>query len=673
MAVDLTQPLSQTVAKYKNSLDPTEIIGGNNANSVMTKILREELVNLEGIYITQNPESGAPGKGGNLYDGNTSFLDEYTNKIFGAPFQLMDSVDKRFDEINKHVGNEYLRNFLINTPILHIKPGMPKYTGGDDGIDIVNTIGNMFLGKNKGMGYLDSFLLELASAAGSFVGGKMQKRMYGFQETYYQYMSYVNYMCRSTAVFLNLGRKTVVTAHGDSMYLDTAKWENYRWLSNSTYRNPSKILDDILRSTVVGSVVSDMIKGLRSDIAAARKGVLKTIEAGERAANAVGQDIVTLVKDGFENTNFWQYLSSGTKKAAELVEDIAKDPAGSLGSAASGLWNGLGSIVTSAKDAIADTAKSTFKTLMAEYDHASKTSIYDVSVDRICSVLFMVEPAPFEENISNTVEPSAIEAGLDAIGSAVGKEIAFITNSNTDLGAIDNLVEFVGGGAAAIGSVIANIVEPVTGGFMSNLFSGAIRSIKGEKMIYPKIYKSSESSQDYNFTISLKTPYGDVYNYYMNILVPLFHLIGLAAPKMITANSIASPFLVQAFIPGMVTCQLGIIKTMTISKNPDNRRVSVNGYPLEIKVSFSIEELYNALSISPANDPAAFLFNETLNDYMANLAGLQPSVNTYMAQRRTALENVGNYFTSGEWEEDLSQKTLAAVENLFNPYARQGK
>jgi hypothetical protein len=192
-------------------------------------------------------------------------------------------------------------------------------------------------------------------------------------------------------------------------------------------------------------------------------------------------------------------------------------------------------------------------------------------------------------------------------------------------------------------------------------------------MIYPKIYKSSESSQDYNFTISLKTPYGDVYNYYMNILVPLFHLIGLAAPKMITANSIASPFLVQAFIPGMVTCQLGIIKTMTISKNPDNRRVSVNGYPLEIKVSFSIEELYNALSISPANDPAAFLFNETLNDYMANLAGLQPSVNTYMAQRKTALENVGNYFTSGEWEEDLSQKTLAAVENLFNPYARQGK
>ena len=78
---------------------------------------------------------------------------------------------------------------------------------------------------------------------------------------------------------------------------------------------------------------------------------------------------------------------------------------------------------------------------------------------------------------------------------------------------------------------------------------------------------------NYSFTINLSSPYGDVYNYYMNIVVPLMHLIALAAPRMVSANSVASPFLVQAFIPGMCTCQLGIIQSLSIEKNPSGKRV----------------------------------------------------------------------------------------------------
>lgn len=188
-------------------------------------------------------------------------------------------------------------------------------------------------------------------------------------------------------------------------------------------------------------------------------------------------------------------------------------------------------------------------------------------------------------------------------------------------------------------------------------------------MIYPSIYSGSKSTMNYNFSMVLTTPYGDRYNYYMNILVPLMHLIALVAPRMVTSNSIASPYLVQAYMPGQCTCQLGIISNMNIVKNPNQDHVSVDGFPLTIKVEFTIEELYNAMSISPANDPGSFLFNETLNDYMANLSGLIPSIDTYTIQRKTMFENLGAYISNGEFINDAASTVIEAIENKVNPFA----
>ena len=203
---------------------------------------------------------------------------------------------------------------------------------------------------------------------------------------------------------------------------------------------------------------------------------------------------------------------------------------------------------------------------------------------------------------------------------------------------------------------------------MTNLFSGAIQSIKGQKMIYPKIYDTSTSSMNYQFTINLTSPYGDVYNYYMNIVVPLMHLIALASPRMVNANTVASPYLVQAYIPRMCTCHLGIISNMTIQKNPKGNHVSVNGFPLDVKVTFTIQELYNSMAISPGNDPSSFLFNETLNDYLANLAGLIPSVDTYTKQRKAMFQALENYISSGEWMNDALSGVVDKIEDIANPF-----
>ena len=108
---------------------------------------------------------------------------------------------------------------------------------------------------------------------------------------------------------------------------------------------------------------------------------------------------------------------------------------------------------------------------------------------------------------------------------------------------------------------------------------------------------------------------------------------------------------------------------MSIKKNGNNsKHVSAQGYPLDVTVTFDIEELYNSLSISPANDPASFLFNETLNDYMSNLAGLQPAAETYTRQRNMMLQNLETYFTGWELAEDMVNEAVMKIENGINPF-----
>ena len=614
----------------------------------LTNILAKELAALENIH-RQNPDTGADA------DGTRTYLGQYTNHLFGAPFQLINSVDQRFSAVNENLGAEYMRNFTLNSPILHIKPGMTKYTGSQKGSAILNTLRQLYTSNGQRSG-ADIILENLAKSTIFKSGSKLQKRMFGFQDTYYQYMSHVNYMCRSMAAFLcltddfNNGDRSQLLPHGcftnkNGNKLDnfaTIDWSNYRFLSTSKPMLPSEELSAMAESTVIGSGA----KAVASWLGTAAKGsgnILKSIgKSIGLSADAMGQ---------------W---------AMNRVFGVEDEAAGD-------------NLVENIKSVFSKSSDENYKLFEESMNISSKigenasVTLNDIIVDKVNSVMFMVEPVQFEETITNTIEPSMIESMLDSLNQGVGQELAFITNSNVDFGTIDGLTDFLGNTISSVAESVSGIVEKVSGGFLSNLLHGAVRSIKGQKMIYPDIYKSSNTEMNYNYTVNLVSPYGDDYNYFMNIIVPLIHLICLAAPRAVSANAISSPYLVQTWIPGICTCQLGMISEMHIVKNPNLRHVSVHGFPLEVKVTFTVRELYNALSISPANDPASFLFNETLNDYMANLGGLSPSSDTYNKQRKVSFDALENYYSSGEYMNDFLQGITSDIESFVNPYINNGQ
>ena len=107
----------------------------------------------------------------------------------------MKSVDTRVEDVNKKIGRKYLKNFVLDAPVVTIMPGQPKYLPGE---------------KNK-EGYTQSFLEATVGSLGALkqisadadLSGK-DLRLYDFQWAYIECMQYVNVLCRACASFLEL-------------------------------------------------------------------------------------------------------------------------------------------------------------------------------------------------------------------------------------------------------------------------------------------------------------------------------------------------------------------------------------------------------------------------------------------------------------------------------------
>lgn len=146
---------------------------------------------------------------------------------------------------------------------------------------------------------------------------------------------------------------------------------------------------------------------------------------------------------------------------------------------------------------------------------------------------------------------------------------------------------------------------------------------KGGKIAFPEIWSDSEYSKTYEITIKLRTPDADKLSWYLNICVPLIHLLGMAAPRQMGPNGYRAPFLVRAYYKGLFNCDMGIITNMSITKGKEGAW-TVDGLPTEVDVNISLKDLYSMLSITNAKKTGVknFLNNTCLMDYLANTCGV---------------------------------------------------
>lgn len=229
------------------------------------------------------------------------------------------------------------------------------------------------------------------------------------------------------------------------------------------------------------------------------------------------------------------------------------------------------------------------------------------------------------ENFSNSTTQSLISSSVNSV-SDMGRELNFLLGYGAAGLGVNNVLN-----DADVMSNIENVNEIVnkmlgSGNFFSNLSKHLVTVASGGKLIFPEIWSDSSFSRSYTCEFKFVSPDPSKLSVYLNVLVPLFHLICLVAPQSVkdNPNGYVNPFLIRAIYKGFFNVDMGIITDMSVTKGAECQWTP-EGIPTSINVSITIKDLYSAMSITSTD---AFdwkydtLNNTALMDYIANLCGV---------------------------------------------------
>jgi hypothetical protein len=299
-----------------------------------------------------------------------------------------------------------------------------------------------------------------------------------------------------------------------------------------------------------------------------------------------------------------------------------------------------------------------------------RTSIFDVEniVESVDEALFgkyrytqfYVEPnTSFSESASNSTQASKL-AGVFDTAEGIMKEMAFLTNTAAIKMASD-MQETL---AKEMNQISQKMVSNGSDNFFSRLFGLSSNVISGSNIIFPELWGDSAYNKSYNINMHFVSPYGDKESVYLNVIVPLMHLLALALPRQTSANSFMSPFLVKVFSKGWFSCEMGMIDSINIQKGGDGAW-NVDGLPTEMRVEIGVRDLYNNLMITPTSKASLFFQNQGLIDFLAVTCGVIITETNLMLKLRSQIAAFLN--KPLDLPGNIYRETIQFIRNKLDP------
>ncbi len=236
------------------------------------------------------------------------------------------------------------------------------------------------------------------------------------------------------------------------------------------------------------------------------------------------------------------------------------------------------------------------------------------------------------EDFSNTTTQSMIASTLNK-SSDIGKEIRFLMGEH---GVLNDLVS--GETIEKALSAIDNIASSITGS-ESNIISQVSKEFAviatGGKLIFPELWDDSSYTKDFDCKIKLRCPCPNKLAWFLDICVPLNHLLAFTLPRTphgndiagqllssdVTANGYFSPFLVRGFYKGISSVDMGIVTSLRIDKGKEGSW-TIDSLPTEVDVSMTIKDLYTTMAMTPYKRNTDLLNNTQFLGYLAFNCGV---------------------------------------------------
>lgn len=186
------------------------------------------------------------------------------------------------------------------------------------------------------------------------------------------------------------------------------------------------------------------------------------------------------------------------------------------------------------------------------------------------------------ESFSNSTKESEIAQKINSMSSA-----ARSTRFNFAEGNIGN--DFISQAAEGV----LGAVKEFAMGTLNSVHLSGLASLAGSAFVdIPKTWDSSTANLPRaDYTIELRSPYGNKLSRLTNLYIPLAMLLAGALPLGAGKHAYTSPFICEMYCRGRAAIRLGMIDSLSITRGTGNLGWSQDGEPLGIDVSFSVVDL----------------------------------------------------------------------------------
>lgn len=290
-----------------------------------------------------------------------------------------------------------------------------------------------------------------------------------------------------------------------------------------------------------------------------------------------------------------------------------------------------------------------------------------------CIAFYADAGTTVDESFSNSTTESQLASALNNLSDS-GREMNFLVgNVGSELGL--NLNELTGGNE--LDSQIDTLTDKVdsllgSSNVISNILGKSTTILAGGRLIFPEIWSDSSFSRSYSCSMKLVSPSGDKLSVFLNILVPIYHLLGFTLPRQSASQAYFSPFLVRAYYKGLFNVDMGIIPGLSITKG-DEGEWTVDGIPTVANINFEIKDLYEGMYMSKQSldSDYSILSNIQELDYIANSCGINVNDQEIMRTVRMAVAlgftSVTDKVTIGIFG-NVAQYFNQKMQNIFGKF-----
>lgn len=146
----------------------------------------------------------------------------------------------------------------------------------------------------------------------------------------------------------------------------------------------------------------------------------------------------------------------------------------------------------------------------------------------------------------------------------------------------------------------------------------------GGHIVLPEMWGGSSYDNDFSFSMTLSSPYGNKLSKYIHVGVPMMFLLASVLPVMQSPNVISTPYLFQCFMPGFFDSEMCMVTSLSFDKSTDGITMG-NSLPSEVKVTVGIKDLYSSLSMPKAHKIEDWMSNTGMMEFLAVQAGVDIS------------------------------------------------